>query len=205
MKLGIPELRRKRAIAGFTLLETLVVIVIIAILFAIAAPSWDALMNRQRVNVIRDQALQIVRKAQNDARTTRVPKVVIFDPTATVPRAAILSVERNSLGQTVNNINPDNITNWQTLGNGDIKEGFVEFSTTPANGQLVFNSSGFVDSLSLNQVDPNLGRNPETATSRVFAFKVKQRNTSDATYRCVIVKTILGAVDVAEGDRCAGV
>lgn len=206
MKKWIRKLRRsQRFFAGFTLLEVLVVMLIIAVLAAIAAPGWNALMNRQRVNTVNEQAVQLIRQAQNEARRTHTPKLLVFDPTATVPRAAIVSLQRSVDGGVVNNVNTANINTWTTLGNGEVKAGALEFSTTPANGQLVFNGSGFVDQITINSVDPNILRNPETATSRVFVFKVRQRNTTAQTNRCAIVRTVLGATDTDAGTRCEGI
>ncbi len=202
----IKKLRRsQRFLAGFTLLEVLVVVLIIAVLAAIAAPGWNALMNRQRVNVVNEQAVQLIRQAQNDARRTHTPRLIVFDPNATVPRAAIVPLQRDFNGNVLNPIvDLTTINAWTTLGNNEVKDGALEFSTTPADGQLVFNGNGFVDRLTTNAIgnDPSISRTPESATSRVFVFKVRQRNTTAQTNRCVIVRTILGATDTDQGTRC---
>lgn len=197
---------RRRAIAGFTLIEVLVVIIIITVLFAIAAPSWNALMNRQRVNTVREQAVQLIRQAQNDARRTRVPKVVIFDNNNLSPRGAILNVQRDATTGATQTafIDKTIITNWTTFGEGDIRQGLVDLSTTPAaaQDQLVFDSNGFVDQVSIDRAGANLATTAETNTSRLFAVKVRQANTSPKTNKCVVVKTILGAVDLVDSDEC---
>jgi prepilin-type N-terminal cleavage/methylation domain-containing protein len=197
MKMKRLKTRLKRSVAGFTLLEVLVVVIIIAILFAIAAPSWDIVMNRQRVNVVRDQATQLIRQAQADARRTHTARIVVFDNSTGVPRAAVVPQTLDTTtGQTSGFIaNPTTtINNWQTLGNGDIKSGVLSFVTVPAdaNGQLVFDSNGTIDPLS----------SAGATVDRVFAVKVKKAGTNDSTQRCVVVTTLLGAVRQAEGTSC---
>lgn len=50
--------------AGFTLIEILVVVIMLGVLAAIAAPGWQTLMNRQRVAVAQRDALAAIREAQ---------------------------------------------------------------------------------------------------------------------------------------------
>lgn len=54
---------------GFTTIEVLVVVVILGILTAIAAPGWLNFVNQQRVKNTSDAALQTLRRAQSKART----------------------------------------------------------------------------------------------------------------------------------------
>jgi prepilin-type N-terminal cleavage/methylation domain-containing protein len=56
-----------KSTAGFTLVEALVVVVIVAILGAIAAPSWLTYANRRRVNAVEDSLVQVLRQAQQQA------------------------------------------------------------------------------------------------------------------------------------------
>jgi prepilin-type N-terminal cleavage/methylation domain-containing protein len=60
------------AIAGFSLLEVLVVVVIIAGLAAIAAPGWGAFLMNQRLNMAQDQVYQAMLKTKDNARRGRV-------------------------------------------------------------------------------------------------------------------------------------
>lgn len=189
--------QKKRSIAGFTLLEVLVVIIIVGVLFAIAAPGWNALMNRQRVNVVRDQASQIIRQAQADARRTKRARIVVFDNSTGVPRVATFAQKGDDQnGQTVDiPIDTTGITNWQTLGNGDIRSGVLDISTTPPSvqGQLVFKSDGALDDVSVRKA---------TVPNVFFGVNIIQKNTSPQTRRCIVVTTLLGATRLAEGDNC---
>jgi type II secretory pathway pseudopilin PulG len=46
----------------------LVIVLLLGILSAIAAPSWLAFINRQRVRTVNDRVLQTLRTAQSEAK-----------------------------------------------------------------------------------------------------------------------------------------
>jgi prepilin-type N-terminal cleavage/methylation domain-containing protein len=63
---------------GFTLLETLVVVIIIGVLAAIASPAWSSLLNKQRLNAAKNEAFQAIRTAQHHAKLNHVDWQVSF-------------------------------------------------------------------------------------------------------------------------------
>ena len=65
-------------LAGFTFLEILVVLVIIGVLFAIAAPSCLRSLQIQRLNIAQDEIFQAMRMAQYSAKLNRVVWQVSF-------------------------------------------------------------------------------------------------------------------------------
>lgn len=181
--------RRRKSIAGFTLIEMLVVIIIVGVLFAISAPSWNALMNRQRINTIREQAVQVIREGQNQARTTRIGRFVVFDGdgTTTPARAAIVPQTEGFLVADVTAIK-----NWRTLGDGEVKVGTMEFSANSilSTKQILFDNKGAVDRDWLG-----------ASTEKLLVVKVKPKGASVETQRCAIVDTLLGAVRLADGTQ----
>lgn len=182
------RLRHRRAIAGFTLLEVLIVVVIIGILFAIAAPAWDALLSRQRITSARDQVLQNINRAQAEARTSRTPKVVAFDATADVPRIAIVPY-----GGTLP-IPTANISNWVTLGEGSIPPNSIKLTTSDTNNQIAFDSNGAV------------GQVPAIAQNQTIPYTItitRAGTTNVGSNRCVIIQTLLGVSRLEEGDKCS--
>ncbi len=63
---------------GYTLIEVLVVIAIVGILSAIAAPSWLAFTNRQRLNASHSSAYTAIRSAQSNAKRDKLMWQVSF-------------------------------------------------------------------------------------------------------------------------------
>ncbi|MDX2230110.1 MAG: prepilin-type N-terminal cleavage/methylation domain-containing protein [Leptolyngbyaceae cyanobacterium bins.349] len=195
----IRVLRKRQRAAGFTLLEVLVVLVIVGVLFAIIASSWVAAMNRQRVTAVREQAARVIEEARADARRTGIARVVVFDNTDGIPRAAILPRPLNPTTERTAGFLDDAqinaITNWRSLGNQSIPANSVELSTVPttAEKQIIFEGNGTVAQASIDEA---------LETGTVFSVNVKQARTSAETNRCVVVSTLLGATRLAEGTNC---
>ncbi len=190
------RIRPKHSAAGFTLLEVLVVIIVIGILFAIAAPGWESFLSRQRVNTAREQVLQTIRQAQSTARSTRTPRVVYFDSTTGYPRVASAPFQR---GASLN-LTAGNFTNWKSLAAENTQSGMIRVNVytgaplaASGNNQIVFDGNGAV------------AQAPTIAGTQTLPFVVtvaRGGTTASGTNRCVLVTTLLGATQLAEGATC---
>jgi prepilin-type N-terminal cleavage/methylation domain-containing protein len=171
-----PSAMRKQTSAGFTLLETLIVVTIIGIVSAIAVPSWLSFNQRQRVGTARNQIVQIIREAQDKARRTKTEYGVEFDPSD--PRRLAARKYDKVTNQFSSN------EPWQTLGNGDIKEGMLQLQVVYANNALflLFSDKGTVKS-------PQSSDNDESLFKAIISVP-----DQPGTKQCVIVQTLLGGI-----------
>ncbi|PSB17984.1 type II secretion system protein [Phormidesmis priestleyi ULC007] len=188
--------RSKRSIAGFTLIEALVVIIMAGILFAIAAPSWVGFLNRQRLSTARGQVFEILRSAQADAKRTKVSRAIVFDNTTTTnqqPRVIVVPVLDNTSTPSgvITGVNTSD-GRWQVLGNGDIKAGAIKIAGKPDKGTETDKGAIIFDTY--GNVNPNIGATPYTITIQAATLKSPKR--------CVKVTTLLGAMTSAEDGDC---
>jgi prepilin-type N-terminal cleavage/methylation domain-containing protein len=162
---------------GFTLLEVLVIVLIVGILSSIAAPSWLAFINRQRVRTVNDRVLQTLRSAQSEAKRSKRDITVTFDTTVDPPKITFV---------------PPLATGGSELkldAGGEIKPGTITLTVnkparaTPPPNSIVFDYQG------------NL-------TADTTPFYVTVAASGGGTKQCVIVETLIGGMRTAEGTEC---
>lgn len=164
------------ASAGFTIIELLVVIIMIGVISAIAAPGWLSFVTRQRLNAARGEVLQIMTKAQTDAEQQSLTRTIGL---VTTPGAPALTVSA-----------PSSTSLEQKIGDGKSALKVEAFVNNVQATSIAFNHKG--------QVVPN-----SDPTVAVVPFVIKVSAVDGGVPpRCVVVTTLLGSMVMAEGDDC---
>jgi prepilin-type N-terminal cleavage/methylation domain-containing protein len=186
---------------GFTLLELIVIVLILGILSSIAAPSWLAFINRQRVRTVNDRVFQSLRLAQSEAKRTKRDITVTFN----YDRNATPVVDPPTV-----KFDPPLPTsdNMQTLANGDRVQrldGGGEIK--PGTIKLVSNATAVGDpDLPLNSIifdyKGNVKKLPSPNPAIPGRFVVSVSTANGAARQCAIVETIIGGMRTAQGNDC---
>jgi type II secretory pathway pseudopilin PulG len=190
---------------GFTLLEVLVIALIIGILVSIAAPSWLAFINRQRVRTVNDRVLQTLRSAQSEAKRSKRDITVTFnyDPNATPP----VDPPTVTINLTDPATNPPQQTALPTTpltpliqkvtfdAGGEIKPRTIKLLT---NQTLINNAASITFNYQGNITSPLIQTSmPPQRTDRFIVTFVP---FSGGGKQCVIVETLLGSMRTDEGE-----
>lgn len=200
---NFPNTRSRKADGGFTLLEVLVTVLVLGILSSIAAPSWLAFINNQRVRTVNDRVLQSLRSAQSEAKRTKRDITVTFNSTNSTPPTDPPTVTINLTDTTTNPpvqtalITTPPIQTVTFDGGGEIKPGTIKLATQ-ANGDktiksITFNYQGNITSPLIES------KTPRGITD---GFSVTVNPAVGGAKKCVIVETILGGMRTDEGAAC---
>jgi type II secretory pathway pseudopilin PulG len=182
---------------GYTIIELLIIVLILGIFASIAAPTWEAFINRQRVRTVNDRVFQSLRLAQSEAKRTKREVTIVFNTNTSTPP-----------------VDPPTVTftpplatggSTQTLNaGGEIKPGTIALSTNAiASGDpdIPVNSIIFDYQGNVKKLPPST--NPAIPNAR-FVVTVAPANSKpdSAARQCAIVETIIGGMRTAEGTGC---
>lgn len=170
----------------------------IAVLSAIAAPGWLALVNNQRVSTARSQISEALRDAQAQARRTKTKRAFVMDSSTGKLRIAVINAAQflglsNNAGLTTANLG--DIKNWQVLGNGEIQPGGLEFTVLPISTKGPTNFIVFDDYGSITNSSGSVG-------TVLTPFIVTLNAKGSGSKRCVSVITVVGGLGEASDDEC---
>ncbi len=210
--------RSRQSNDGFTLIEILVVVIIVGILSAIAAPGWLAFTNNRRISTVRSQAADAIRLAQTQAKTTQTARAVVFDEKSDPPRLSVAQCGTVGVTSASTECVLDLTTlNWQTLGGSDVKPGSVVYTdvTKAQTGtyigknvdyaRLVFDGHGAINR-NLSDVPKAVDGGTDDALF-VVGFKLAGTVNSQAQPRCILVQTLLGGLSEGnsiDANECRG-
>lgn len=177
-----PTLRSSR---GFTVVELVVVLGIMGILAAIAAPSWLALLNRIRLNSAQAQALSIMREAQVKAKQEKRVWEACFWQNETEKKVqwSVHPLKRN--GQICEN------ARWQNFLGEDATKIAIDMAGSTRSTLYNRNHMYRAQFTYKGRVNGQLGK---------ITFKI--RNQEAGLKRCVFVSTLLGAMRTAQNQEC---
>lgn len=182
------RLPSEKSTGGYTLLEAVIIVAVIGILSAIAAPSWLGFIARLRLNAAQAEALSIMREAQAGAKREKRVWEACFRQNETEKKVQwSVHPEASSSGVFCAN------ARWQNLIASDADKIAIATSGNARSTLLDRNNMYRIQFNHKGRVHGQLGKITFIA-----------RNQNNGSKRCVVVATLLGAIRTAGNNECNG-
>ncbi|MCC5665290.1 type II secretion system GspH family protein [Nostoc sp. CHAB 5784] len=195
--------------AGFTLIEVIVVALMIGILAAIAAPSWVAFVNRQKVNKANDAVLAALQEAQREAKNKKLSYSVSFQKNNTTQNVEVAIYRTDAvistwtwkpLGADVG-VSSDQFLLGTNLSGENTAASSVSY-TLSASKKITFDYMGALPNASFGTA---IAPSTEPPGLKIVVAVLSSANSTSpsSVKRCVIVKTLLGSLLTAKDNECS--
>ncbi|MEA5600954.1 type II secretion system protein [Nostoc sp. UHCC 0252] len=194
--------------AGFSLIELTVVLLLVGILAAIAAPGWVAFVNRQRLNKAQDAVFASIQQAQQTAKKNKLSYSVSFttDSTTNLVKVAVYPSSSAILLS-------DN--RWQSLG-GDLQipagsvllsSNIISPNTIGTLSSRAYDSTNQANTITFDYMGTLTFTTTPTSPNAlglkiVLASAGSSVSSSNSLKRCLIVNTLLGATLKKKDSDC---
>jgi prepilin-type N-terminal cleavage/methylation domain-containing protein len=191
----LKTMRSYRTDQGFTLVELIVIVAILGIVAAIAAPSWLTLLTRQRLYDARANALDKIREAQTQAVRTARPWEACFRDRDGMVQVSV----QPSGGGTTNTC--ANHTSWQPLLESGANTIAIKTGTPGTTSSAVFGTNPTIGyRFQFGSLGDRIG---QSAIPPQLVFVPRGQN--NGPFYCVVSETIIGSVregTIRSGTRC---
>ena len=175
-------LRARCAIAGFTLLETILIVLVVGLLAAIATPSWLTFINHLQLNIAQDEIYRAMRIAQSNAKRDKEIWQTSFREQDGIVQWSI----HRAMGKTciLDQVHWHSLSPTITIYKDKNKKGKSETTLAKPKGDC--------SNAGVWRVQFNYKGNTNGQLGQITL--ITKNNNNITTQRCVYVSTLLGAL-----------
>ncbi|NEQ17808.1 MULTISPECIES: type II secretion system protein [unclassified Moorena] len=174
---------RAGAIAGFTLLETILIVLVVGILAAIATPSWLTFINHLQLNIAQDEIYRAMRIAQSNAKRDKATWQTSFREQDGIVQWSI----HRAMGKTciLDQVHWHSLSPTIAIYKDKNKKGKSETTLAKPKGDCSNTGPWRVQFNHKGNTNGQLGQ---------ITLITKNNNNNITTQRCVYVSTLIGAL-----------